>query len=93
MTTLKSYGIIELKNRKKVKKMNIKKWYLENFNDDLGLKINENANFNDIDYYEIRHIYDYLGNDIDSIIRERVFEKLASLLNISYNEIYDIWLS
>ena len=85
--------IEKIKNGKRQNNINIKKWYLETFNDDLGLKINENANFNDIDYYEIRHIYDYLGNDIDSIIRERVFEKLASLLNISYNEIYDIWLS
>jgi energy-converting hydrogenase A subunit M len=72
--------------------MNIKKWYLETFNDDEGLKINENANFNDIDYYEIRHIYDYLNVE-DSIVRERVFEKLASLLNINYDEIYDIWVN
>jgi energy-converting hydrogenase A subunit M len=72
--------------------MNIKKWYLETFNDDEGLKINENANFNDMDYYEIRHIYDYLNVE-DSIVRERVFEKLASLLNINYDEIYDIWVN
>jgi hypothetical protein len=72
--------------------MNIKKWYLETFNDDEGLKINENANFNDMDYYEIRHIYDYLNVE-DSIVRERVFEKLASLLNINYDEIYNIWVN
>jgi energy-converting hydrogenase A subunit M len=72
--------------------MNIKKWYLETFNDDEGLKINENANFNDMDYYEIRHIYDYLNVE-DSIVRERVFKKLASLLNINYDEIYDIWVN
>ena len=72
--------------------MNIKKWYLETFNDDEGLKINENANFNDMDYYEIRHIYDYLNVE-DSIIRERVFEKLAQLVGATYQEIYDIWLS
>jgi energy-converting hydrogenase A subunit M len=72
--------------------MNIKKWYLETFNDDEGLKINENANFNDMDYYEIRHIYDYLNVE-DSIVRERVFEKLATLLNINYDEIYDIWVN
>jgi hypothetical protein len=72
--------------------MNIKKWYLETFNDDEGLKINENANFNDMDYYEIRHIYDYLNVE-DSIVRERVFEKLATLLNINYDEIYNIWVN
>jgi hypothetical protein len=74
--------------------MNIRKWYLENYKDDkLGLMINENASFEEMDYYEIRHIYDYLGNDIDSIIRERVFEKLASLLNMPYEDIYNIWLN
>jgi hypothetical protein len=71
--------------------MNIKKWYLDTYKDDEGLKINDNCNFNDMDHYEVRHIYDYLGVE-DSIVRERVFEKLASLLNYKYSEIYDIWL-
>jgi hypothetical protein len=73
--------------------MNIKKWYLETFpDDDMGENINDNADFTEMDYYEVRHIYDYLG-DIDTVIRERVFEKLASLLNMEYKEVYDIWLS
>jgi hypothetical protein len=73
--------------------MNIKKWYLDTYSDDkLGNKINANADFTEMDYYEIRHIYDYLGDEIDTIIRERVFEKLASLLGIPYSDIYDIWL-
>jgi len=72
--------------------MNIKKWYLDNFNDNQGININANADFTEMDYYEIRHIYEYLGDEIDSVIRERVFEKLASLLGIPYSDIYDIWL-
>ena len=73
--------------------MNIKKWYLETFPDDeMGENINDNADFTEMDYYEVRHIYDYLG-DIDTVIRERVFQKLASLLNMEYKEVYDIWLS
>jgi hypothetical protein len=73
--------------------MNIKKWYLETFpDDDMGENINDDADFTEMDYYEVRHIYDYLG-DIDTVIRERVFEKLASLLNMEYKEVYDIWLS
>jgi hypothetical protein len=71
--------------------MNIKKWYLDTYKDNEGLKINDNCNFNDMDHYEVRNIYDYLGVD-DSIVRERVFEKLASLLGYKYSEIYDIWL-
>jgi hypothetical protein len=73
--------------------MNIKKWYLDTYSDDkLGNKINASADFTEMDYYEIRHIYNYLGDEIDTIIRERVFEKLASLLGIPYSDIYDIWL-
>jgi hypothetical protein len=72
--------------------MNIKKWYLDNFNDNQGININANADFTEMDYYEIRHIYEYLGDEIDSVIRGRVFEKLASLLGVNYSDIYDIWL-
>jgi hypothetical protein len=72
--------------------MNIREWYLKTYKDDLGLEINENATFEEIDYHEIRNIYEYLGNNVDSIIRERVFQELASLLNMKYQEIYDIWL-
>jgi len=71
--------------------MNIREWYLKTYEDDLGLEINENATFEEIDYYEIRNIYEYLNVE-DSIIRERVFQELASLLNMKYQEIYDIWL-
>jgi hypothetical protein len=73
--------------------MNIKKWYLDTYKDELGLEINDNCNFNDMDHYEVRHIYEYLGENVDSIIRERVFQKLAELLNYSYEDIYNIWLS
>ena len=72
--------------------MNIKKWYLDTYKDDEGLNINDSADFNDIDHYEVRHIYDYLGVD-DSIIRERVFGKLAELTGTTYQDIYDIWLN
>jgi hypothetical protein len=71
--------------------MNIKKWYLDTYNDDEGLKINDSADFREIDYAEIRNIYEYLNVE-DSIIRERVFEKLAELVGATYQEIYDIWL-
>lgn len=74
--------------------MNIKKWYISTFPEDKkeGAKINDSADFREIDYAEIRNIYDYLG-DIDSIVRERVFQKLAELVGATYQEIYDIWLS
>jgi len=73
--------------------MKIKDWYMTTYSEDtMGSKIDPNASFEDMDHYEVRNIYDYLGVD-DSIVRERVFEKLASLLNYKYSEIYDIWIN
>ena len=73
--------------------MKIKDWYMTTYSEDPeGSKIDPNASFEEMDHYEVRNIYDYLGVD-DSIIRERVFEKLASLLNYKYSEIYDIWIN
>lgn len=73
---------------------NIKKWYLENYSsDELGQEIDEKATFYDLFYTLDREkdIYELLG-DIDSIIRERVFEKLAEIMDCSYNYIYEQWL-
>lgn len=72
--------------------MNIKQWYLDTYNDDEGLKIDAKADFREMDYAEIRNIYEYLNVE-DSIVRERVFEKLAELVGATYQEIYDIWLN
>jgi hypothetical protein len=36
-------------------------------------------------------VYKYIGI-ADSIIRERIFEKLANEMGIDYNEIYNQWL-
>jgi hypothetical protein len=73
--------------------MKIKDWYMTTYSEDPeGSNIDPNASFEEMDHYEVRNIYDYLGV-YDSIIRERVFEKLASLLNYKYSEIYDIWIN
>lgn len=73
--------------------MLIRDWYMTTYPEDPeGAKISPQASFEDMDHYEVRHIYDYLG-DIDTIIRERVFEKLAQLLNVDYQYIYEIWIN
>jgi len=72
----------------------IKEFYLENYpSDDLGVEINENAHFTGLLYklYNKQDVYDFLGV-YDSIIRERVFEGLAKILNVEYNVIYNLWL-
>lgn len=37
-------------------------------------------------------IYELIGVS-DSLIRERLFERLSELLNVDYNVIYDMWLN
>lgn len=74
--------------------MNVKQYYLENFpTDDMGEEINENATFigvlNELTFQN--DVYEYLGV-YDSVIRERVFGKLAQELDKPYDYIYDLWL-
>jgi hypothetical protein len=72
----------------------IGEYYLDTFEtDDLGFKINSKATFGGL----LRvldnggNVYEYIGVG-DSIIRERVFGKLAKLMNVDYDVIYDKWL-
>ncbi len=75
--------------------MNIREFYLANYpSDDMGDGINTEATFvglaktlsNCHDVYEYLYVY-------DSIIRERLFEKLSLILNCEYMLIYNQWLS
>ena len=73
--------------------MRIKDWYTENYpTDDLGFEINPSATFEglfkELDRY--RDVYRYIGVS-DSVIRERVFEKLAEVMECDYDYIYDQW--
>ena len=73
----------------------VREWYMQTYTDDeLGKEINDNLTFNDVFNVLNTHkdIYKTLGV-IDSIIRERVFDKLSVLLGKDYDYIYDLWLS
>lgn len=75
-------------------KNEIKKWYVGEYqNDSLGEEINESVTFEDLfntlDSYG--DVYKLLGVG-DSVIRERVFEKLAEIIEVDYNYIYEQWL-
>jgi hypothetical protein len=72
----------------------IKEWYMTEYPDDeLGEEMNKDITFYDLfvvlDTY--KSVYDTL-NVWDSIIRERVFGKLAEIMNVDYNYIYEQWL-
>jgi hypothetical protein len=74
--------------------MNIREFYVKNYpSDDMGNGINPNATFDGLwkilntygDVYEYLYVY-------DSIIRERLFERLAANKGCDYDVIYHQWL-
>ena len=71
----------------------IKNWYMVNFpTDELGSDMNNVATFNDL-YKALQvgmGVYVVLGV-CDSVIRERVFGKLAELKGVEYDTIYNMW--
>ena len=75
--------------------MNIKEYYVNNYpTDELGVELNEKATFVGLlnCLYEGNDVYEYIGEG-DSLIRERLFEKLAIDTNKPYNYIWDLWLN
>jgi len=71
----------------------VKSWYLETYpGDSVAEGIDEDVTFYDCAVTLIREgdIYDILGVG-DSIIREKVFEKLADILGVDYNSVYYLW--
>jgi hypothetical protein len=75
--------------------MNVREFYVKNYpSDDMGADINPNATFDGLVHAlsNCQDVYEYL-NVYDSIIRERLFEKLSLILNCEYEVIYQQWLS
>jgi hypothetical protein len=69
--------------------MKIKEFYLENYpTDELGIEVSPTATFGGLyqvlqDYTDV---YEYIGIG-DSIIRERLFEKLAEITGHDYEDL------
>ena len=76
--------------------MNIKDFYLNTYpTDELGVELIETATFVgllDILHNNTKDVYDYIGVG-DSIVRERVFERLAEILEMPYDYVYNLWLN
>ena len=73
--------------------LNVRNWYMKEFpTDDLGKDIPNWLTFKDIEK-GIKIIYDLLAPADDSIVRERVFEKLAELKGVDYDVIYSKWIN
>jgi hypothetical protein len=74
--------------------MTIREFYLETYpTDDLGLELNPTPTFAGLLNQLIvgGDVYRYIGVG-DSIIRERLFERLAEELNVKYDYVYNLWL-
>jgi hypothetical protein len=74
--------------------MTIREFYLETYpTDDLGLELNPTPTFAGLLNKLIvsADVYHYIGVH-DSVIRERLFERLAEELEVSYDYVYNLWL-
>ena len=75
--------------------MNIREFYLANYpTDELGVELNETPTFAGLLNKLITNadIYHYIGV-ADSVIRERLFERLAEELEVSYDYVYNLWIT
>jgi hypothetical protein len=75
--------------------MTIREYYLETFpSDTLGLELNETPTFPGLLNQLITNgdVYRYIGVT-DSVVRERLFEKLSEELEVDYNYVYNLWLN
>jgi len=72
----------------------IRDWYMAKFpDDDLGTEINSELSFSGlfVAMNEYKDVYEIMGVH-DSIIRERMFEKLATIMRVTYMDVYEQWL-
>lgn len=75
-------------------KTKIKEWYVKEYpTDELGVELDNEITFYDLfvvlDNY--KDVYKAL-NVWDSIVRERVFGKLAEIMQVDYDCIYTQWM-
>ena len=75
---------------------NVKEWYVATYPmDDLGKELKDGVTF--AEAYEAVGLgsgfYDFIGESADSVVRERIFGKLAELYGVDYGVIYDKWMN
>lgn len=88
-------GEINRKNVGNAKRIKIKNWYTKTYpTDEIGKEINSNVSLWELWSYMSNgyNVYDVLGVR-DSMVRERVFEKLSETLGVKYDVVYKKWLS
>lgn len=91
---IRTYKILFVYLNIRTRDMKIKEYYTSEFpTDELGIEIDPTATFDGLIEVLINYesVYDYIGV-ADSVVRERVFEKLSDILGVGYEVIYDKWL-
>jgi hypothetical protein len=74
--------------------MNIREYYLGEYpSDELGMELNETPTVAGLLNQLIvgGDVYRYIGVS-DSIVRERLFERLAEELEVQYDYVYNLWI-
>ena len=75
--------------------MTIREYYLTKYpTDELGVELNETPTFAGLLNQLIvgGDVYQYIGV-ADSIVRWRLFERLAEELNVKYDYVYELWIN
>lgn len=75
--------------------MRIKEFYTTTYpTDELGSELNETPTFAGLLNQLIidGDVYRYIGVS-DSLVRERLFERLAEELEVSYDYVYNLWIT
>lgn len=78
------------------KNAEVRSYYRANYpTDDQWEEIRPNITFEDVmDCLKAgEDFYGFVGDGVDSVIRERIFESLASIYGVPYKKIYDMWLN
>jgi hypothetical protein len=77
------------------KRINVRNWYMKTFpTDELGVDIDKRISLLDV-YEKLSKgvdAYKIIGVN-DSVVRERIFEKLSKVLGLDYDVIYNMWES
>lgn len=73
----------------------VKEWYISSYPDDeVGQEIDGSLTFEEL-YHAMKmsdDFYETIGEGIDSIVRERIFTEMSYIFNVSYDDIYNLWL-
>ena len=94
MTTTYTFNPNGEVQEQEAKETNVREWYMGAFpTDECGRFLNPNATFYGLFETLDNHgdIYDYIWEH-DSVIRERLFAKLADIMDCDYDYIYEQWV-